>query len=109
MRRGRISNLEAAFLKFELESQDTRRQKTALQDLCRRYRGGQALSPEARRDFEIQAGYLAVNARDTKVVRWALNTIARLGTQQGASNSVTSAVALPLNLRHDAFGDIFCP
>ena len=34
-----------------------------------------------------------MNAHDPKVVRWALNTIARLGTQQGAANSVTSAMA----------------
>lgn len=51
------------------------------------------LAPEARRDFEVEAGYLAVNAQDAKVVRWALNTIARLGTQQGASNSVTAALS----------------
>lgn len=88
----RISDLEAAFLKFELDSLDARRQKTALQDLCRRYRSGQTLGPEARRDFEVRAGYLAVNAHDPKVIRWALNTIARLGTQQGAANSVTSAL-----------------
>lgn len=42
----------------------------------------------------MQAGYLAVNARDPKVIRWALNTIARLGTQQGSSNSVIAALAL---------------
>jgi hypothetical protein len=92
LRTTRISDLEAAFLKFELDSLDARRQKTALQDLCRRYRSGQTLSPEARRDFEVQAGYLAVNARDTKVIRWALNTIARLGTQQGVANSVNAAL-----------------
>lgn len=80
-------------MKFELGSLDARRQKTALQDICRRYRNGQTLSPEARRDFEVQAGYLAVNAHDPKVIRWALNAIARLGTQQGASNSVTVAIA----------------
>lgn len=92
MPKTRISDLEAAFLKFEFQSQDPRRQKTALQDLCRRYRQGQSLSPEARRDFEVEAGYLAVNARDVKVVRWALNAIARFGTQQGATNSVVSAL-----------------
>ena len=93
MRTTRISDLEAAFLKFELEGQDARRQKTALQELCRRYRGGQRLAPEAKHEFEIQACYLAVNAQDLKVVRWALNTVARLGTQQGAANSVTAALA----------------
>lgn len=92
MPKTRISDFEAAFLKFELDSLDARRQKTALQDLCRRYRGGQSLSPEARRDFEVQAGYLAINANDPKVIRWALNTIACLGTQQGAANSVTVAL-----------------
>ena len=93
MRTTRISDLEAAFLKFELESQDARRQKTALQEVCRRYRSGQAFAPEARHEFEVQTGYLAVNARDRKVVRWALNSIARLGTQQGAANSVTAALS----------------
>lgn len=88
----RISDLEAAFLKFELDSLDVRRQKTALQSICRRYRSGQFLAPETRYDFEVQAGYLAVNARDPKVIRWALNTIARLGTQQGSANSVTVAL-----------------
>ncbi|ULB10216.1 hypothetical protein ORIO_09900 [Cereibacter azotoformans] len=92
MTKKRISELEAAFLKFELDSQDARRQKTALQDLCRRYRGGHVLPPELRRDFEVHVGYLAVNGRDPKVVRWSLNTIARLGTQQGAANSVTAAL-----------------
>lgn len=92
MRTTRIGDLEAAFLKFELESQDVRRQKTALQDLCRRYRGGQRLAPEMKHVFEIQACYLAVNAQDLKVVRWSLNTIARLGTQQGAANSVMAAL-----------------
>lgn len=93
MSKTRISNLEVAFLKFELNSQDVRRQKAALQELCRRYRRGHTLSPEARREFEVQAGYLVVNARDPKVVRWALNTIARVGTQTGAVESVNVALS----------------
>lgn len=51
------------------------------------------LSPEERRDFEVEAGYLAVNSLDPKVVRWSLNTIARLGTQQGSAHSVTAALS----------------
>lgn len=88
----RISEQQAAFLKYELESQETRRQKAALQEVCRLYRQGATLSPEARYNFEVNAGYLANNSSDLKVVRWSLNALTRIGTQQGASNSVDDAL-----------------
>lgn len=92
MSQRKISEQQVAFLKFEIETIDVRRQKAALQDICRLYRQGSSLSPEARRDLEVHASYLANNSPDHKVVRWALNTIARLGTLQGAANSVEDAL-----------------
>lgn len=92
MAKRKISEQQAAFLKYEVESHETRRQKAALQEVCRLYRQGATFSPEARYNFEVNAGYLANNSGDLKVVRWSLNAIARLGTQQGASNSVEDAL-----------------
>lgn len=88
----RITDEKVAFLQYEFGTRDARRQKAALQDICRLYRNGAAFAPEARHDFEIKAGYLANNSSDQKVVRWSLNAIARLGTQQGAANSVEDAM-----------------
>lgn len=83
---------QAAFLRFELDSGDPRRQKTALQDICRLYRLGLRFSPEARLAFEQAIAGITVNSRDEKVVRWGLNTIARLGTMGNTAQSVEYAL-----------------
>lgn len=88
----RISGQQTAFLKFELESNDPRRQKVALQNVCRLYRGGAQFSPEARITFEMEIAGLAVNSRDEKVVRCCLNSIAQFGRKENTSQSVEFAL-----------------
>lgn len=81
----RITDQLATFLAFELaNSEDPRRQKVALQDLSRLYRTGHQLAPETRARIEQQIVGLTSMSRDEKVVRWCLNTLARLGTKDSA-------------------------
>lgn len=87
-----ISDQQTAFLKFELESSDPRRQKVALQDICRLYRAGYLFGPEARITFEMEIAGLVVNSQDHKVVRWCLNSIAQFGSKNNTSQSVEFAL-----------------
>ena len=83
----RIKDQLANFLTFELASNDDpRRQKTALQDLSRLYRTGYKLAPEIAPRIEQQTVGLISMSRYPKVVRWGLNTLARLGTKDSAAS-----------------------
>lgn len=87
MARTRITDQLAAFLTFELASnEDPRRQKVALQELSRLYRTGHRLAPETAPRIEQQIVGLTNMSRDQKVVRWCLNTLARLGTRDSAGS-----------------------
>lgn len=92
MTRRNISQQQAVFLRFELASNDARRQKTALQDLCRLYRSGLRFAPEAGVSFEQIVAGLAINSADEKVVRWSLNAIARFGTIGNTAESAKIAL-----------------
>lgn len=87
-----ISRQQAAFLEFELQSSDTRRQKVALQQCCQLYDAGFRFRPEDKVKFEYLIAGLTVNSLDRKVVRWCLNVIARFGTVQNTRNSVLHAL-----------------
>jgi hypothetical protein len=87
-----ITHQQAAFLRFELASNDPRRQKTALQDLCGLYRAGRRFAPETGVSFEQIVAGLAINSADAKVVRWSLNAIARLGTVGNTAESAKIAL-----------------
>lgn len=87
-----VADQQTAFLKYELESNDPRRQKVALQEVCRLYRSGNQFSPQTRISFEMEIAGLTVNSDDDKVVRWCLNSIARLGTQNSTGRSVEAAL-----------------
>lgn len=92
MAKKNITEQQTAFLKFELESNDPRRQKVALQNMCRLYRSGAQFSPETRISFELKIAGLTVNSRDEKVIRWCLNSIAQFGRQDNTSQSVEYAL-----------------
>jgi len=77
----RITDNRAAFIAFELESNDARRQKVALQDVSRLYRTSHRFAPEARIRIEQQINGLSTMSNDPKVVRWCMNVLARLGTK----------------------------
>lgn len=95
----RISDQQAAFLVFELAINDNpRRQKVALQELCRLYRIGYRLAPETVARIEQQVVGLTAMSRDQKVVRWCLNTLARLGTKDSVvsiEQAITRYEAVP--------------
>lgn len=92
MAKGSITHQQAAYLRYELSSNDPRRQKTALQDLCRLARTGLTFRPEAKASFEQMVAGLTVNASDAKVVRWGLNAIARIGTVVNTAESAKIAL-----------------
>lgn len=92
MAKGTITHQQAAFLRYELSSNDPRRQKVALQELCRLARTGLTFRPEARASFEQTVAGLTVNTSDVKVVRWGLNAIARIGTVANTAESVKVAL-----------------
>ena len=116
----RITDQQAAFLAFELASnEDSRRQKVALQELSRLYRTGNRLAPEAARQIEQQVVGLVNMSRDLKVVRWCLNTLARLGTRdsaqsielaitryQGVPEIIAAAVSALARLRMGQLSDV---
>ncbi len=86
MKTKRITDLQAVYLASELASNDDpRRQKVALQDLSRLYRTGFRLAPETAPRIEQQIVGLTSMSQDEKVVRWCLNTLARLGTRNSAA------------------------
>ena len=87
-----ITHQQAAYLRYELSSNDPRRQKTALQDLCRLARSGLTFRPEAKVSFEQMVAGLTVNSSDAKVVRWGLNAIARIGTVANTAESAKAAL-----------------
>lgn len=87
-----ISEGRTALIRFEIENGTPLRKKGALQDLTRLYRQGQQLNSEARNAFErIICGSL-LREKDLKVVRWGLNALARLGTREGSTPYVSSAM-----------------
>lgn len=79
-----ITAEKTAFLKFELENGDGRRIKRALQDISGLYRRGFQLNAEGRNAFEKLINGMVLSQRDLKVVRWCLNTLARLGTRDSS-------------------------
>ena len=87
-----ISTQHTAFLESELKSNEPRRQKNALQDICFFYRNGFQFRPETRNTFELIIAGITVNSYDDKVVRWCLNAIARLGTRDLSGRSVEVAL-----------------
>ncbi len=87
-----ISSGQTAFLKFEIENGDARRRKAALQELTRRYRQGDKLNAEGKNSFEKTINGIVLSENDHKVVRWCLNTLARIGTRQGSSRYVSAAM-----------------
>lgn len=92
MAKASITHQQAAYLRYELISNDPQRQKTALQQLCRLVRTGFMFRPEAKASFEQMVAGLTVNASDPKVVRWGLNAIARIGTVANTAESAKVAL-----------------
>lgn len=74
-----------------MESGDSRREKVALQDLSRLYRGGHRLGSEAQHRLELLIVGLTGTSPDPKVVRWGLNATARMGTK-ASINSTEHAI-----------------
>lgn len=79
---------KAAFLRFQLEIDDDRRKKVALQEIARIHRSGGRFQPETRRGLELTINGLLSTRQEEKVTRWCLNCIAQLGTRDGSINSV---------------------
>lgn len=89
-----ISPGQTAFLRFELDHGDARRKKSALQDICRLYRGSDRFNAENRKSFETTINGMVLADRDPKVVRWCLNALARLGTKDGCDRYVIAALGM---------------
>ncbi|PYE29921.1 CHAT domain-containing protein [Rhizobium sp. PP-F2F-G38] len=85
---------QAAFLKFEIDHGDARRKKAALQEISRRYRRGDCFNAVNRKVFETTINGMVLAEQDRKVVRWCLNTLARLGTKDGCVRYVVAALKL---------------
>ncbi|WP_020096455.1 CHAT domain-containing protein [Methylobacterium sp. 285MFTsu5.1] len=87
-----ISDGQTALIRFEIESGTPTRKKGALQDLTRLYRQNHQLNSEARNAFERLICGSLLREQDRKVVRWGLNALARLGTREGSTPYVSSAM-----------------
>ncbi len=88
-----ITKEQAAFIQFELENGDARRQKIALQELARRYRSNKVLSSENQNSIErIICGLVLQGSQDQKVVRWCLNCLAQFGRRDVSSEYVHLAI-----------------
>ncbi len=78
-RRRALDPQEAAYLELLLSDRNPDNKKLGLQRLCKHYRANFAVANADR--FLAQLQYLLEDA-DPKVVRWALNAMALLGTQR---------------------------
>lgn len=77
------------YLKSQIETGDARRTKGALQQLCKLHRRGFRVPPQKRIGVEQSiVGLLYTQAKDEKVRRWALNTLARLGREENCLEAV---------------------
>jgi hypothetical protein len=91
---GVISPGRTAFLRFELDHGDAWRKKSALQEISRLYRRGDRFSAFSRKSFETMINGMVLAEKDRKVVRWCLNTLARLGTRDGCESYVVAALRM---------------
>lgn len=85
---------QTAFLRFEIDRGDARRKKSALQEICRRYRRGDQFNATNRKAFETTINGMVLAESDRKVVRWCLNALARIGTKDGCVRYVVAALRL---------------
>jgi hypothetical protein len=86
-----LDRLNVDYLKSQLETGDAGRTKTALQSLCKLYRDGFYINPAQLFGMEKSiVGLLYTLGRtDEKVRRWALNALARLGTEPNCIVAIT--------------------
>ena len=93
MSRKLVGTQQCAYLKFELESDDRKRQKIALQSISKLYRTNHTLSSENRRAFEQSINGLVLQSnQDQKVARWCLNALAHVGAIGSADQYIGLAL-----------------
>jgi hypothetical protein len=86
-----LSRLNVDYLKSQIETGDAGRTKTALQQLCKFYRQGFRIHPAQLFAMEqsIVGLLYTLGRKDEKVRRWALNALARLGTEPNCIVAIT--------------------
>lgn len=95
MARSFIPEIKSAFLRYELNNGDARRQKIALQEICKCYRNDSIFPPNIIKSVEHSiSGILLQSEQDKKVVRWSLNALARLGHHTVSNNQVRIALKI---------------
>ncbi len=79
-----MQSADVDYLKFQIDHGDAQAKKLALQDLCRRHRAGETIyDPNLRAALENSInGLLLTHWYDEKVRRWALNALAKIGTEK---------------------------
>ena len=82
----------SAYLKAQLETGDLVRTKRALQEISKLYRGGSRFIQDQLIGVEIAIVGLLMSSHDTKVRRWALNTLAQLGREQSCKGAILHAL-----------------
>ena len=82
----------SAYLKAQLETGDTVRAKRALQEISKIYRGGARIIQDQLFGVENTIVGLLMSSQDTKVRRWALNTLAQLGREQSCKSAILHAL-----------------
>lgn len=89
-----IEPVVASFLKSQIGSGSVRSIKIGLQRLCELYRANHRLRASDRSEMEqLVIGVLYSHGpNDSKVRRWALNAVARIGRQATSSVAVTHAL-----------------
>src|ERR1700693_6233354 len=82
------------YLKAQLATDDAERTKRALQELCRLYRRRFRLQGNERRAIEISViGILhSSQGKDEKVRRWALNSLAQLGSESECTDAILNTL-----------------
>ena len=84
---------KAEFLKYELSNGDAKRQKVALQEMCKCYRSQLEFTAQSLNEIENSiAGILLREKQDLKVVRWSFNTLANLGRRDISNQQVKIAL-----------------
>lgn len=87
-----IEREQGNFLTAQTGSGDATRTRRALQEIARLYRGGWRFLPEQVIGVELAAIGLVMSSEDAKVRRWALNTMAQLGTESRSKIAISHAL-----------------
>ena len=87
-----LDRTHTGYLRGQLEARDANQTKKALQEICRLYRSVYRVHPEQLYAIQNYIIGLTFSSSDTKVRRWALNSLAQFGIERECREAVMHAL-----------------